>query len=167
MTLFSRAFLYLSLGLVFLSISLARGESSANDKQVFDLPIESGQRLKISGFRGILELKGSENPDKVKIIVEKMPIDLTKVPEELRSNLSSWEPKVVRKGGSIELAFDMPGSKEYWSNKEAKKIAPEFKILVWGASLPVDIFWWNGKITAANWKEKISNLKMRLINGRK
>ncbi len=148
--------------LSFFSVSLAASlivasVSFANEVKTFQIPFEAGQKIKIVGYKGIIDLVPANGEQQsTKISVQRLSPIPSHLSDEMRLGIGEFEPKVESRENVITISSKQPLNKDFWQSKESLDLIPQFKIQIVASSLPVEISWWKGQIETHNWKNSLT-----------
>ncbi|OQW48592.1 MAG: hypothetical protein A4S09_04125 [Proteobacteria bacterium SG_bin7] len=137
---------------LFVSTSYAEIESSKS----FNVPVNSNQKLVITGFKGTIDLIPSGDSQNLRIKIERVSTSPTGFGDEVQAWISAWVPKVEKTEKAISVKFQEPALREFWERKDSFVVIPEYKIQVTGISVPTEVYWAKGVVNARDWKSALN-----------
>ncbi len=141
---------------VFALCLLSLNATAQVESKSFNVPVDSSQKLVITGFKGAVEFSPSGDSQNLRIKIERLTPVTTTMGEEVQQWSTAWVPKVEKSDKAITVKFQEPQLREFWERKDSFGIIPDYKIVVSGISVPVEVYWSKGTVTAKDWKNSIS-----------
>lgn len=126
------------------------------ESKAIQIPIEAGQNLKISGYRGQVELVAGGDAHNIRVNIQQLSTSGSGWNDETQSSLNNWGPIVENRDKLIEIKFRESASREFWAQKGIVDAIPNYKIQISGAALPTEIYLLKGSVLSKNWKSTLS-----------
>ena len=147
---------------LFSGLSSAEEDQLSNSYQPLAVPVESGDRLVISGYKGSVKLVA--DPQAKQMTVKLKHVTSKGLPADLKETEDEWLFSLKRDEGKILAQVGSPVSKSVWAKFLAQpKFMPEFHLIVKGPSLPVVLSWQSGPIQIEGWQ---ASMEMNLIDSK-
>ncbi|MDZ4661442.1 MAG: DUF4097 family beta strand repeat-containing protein [Pseudomonadota bacterium] len=128
---------------------------AVEDTKSFQIPYETTQRLKISGYKGDIELIPAKEAQSTRITITKNYQIPSGTPDDIEIAIKRWDPLVENRENQLQITFREPQVRDFWLRKDYQDLVPNFKIQIVGFNLPTEIYWWKGDIKTAEWKNSV------------
>lgn len=152
------------------TISVSSLAQTTSSYKPFRVPVDSGDQLVISGFRGSVRLIAV--PGAKQMTVELKNVGPEALPAGLAEPAEEWLFSLKKEQGRILAQVGSPVSAEAWASYIAEpKFLPEFHVIVRGPSVPSVVSWKSGPVQIENWKSSLdlnlldSSLSLRSTQG--
>lgn len=142
--------------MIFALCLLASHAFAQVESKSFNIPVDANQKLVITGFKGTVELVPSGDSQNLRIKIERLSPIPTALGDEVQGWVTAWIPKVEKSEKAIHIKFHEPQLREFWERKDAFDLIPSYKIQVSGFSVPTEVYWSKGEVSARGWKNSVA-----------